>query len=88
MDPKEWHEFLPWLTDPYIFVHKVPNREVLEDIISRDPDGKVPRYKWTDTVQMNVSDSNKIIVDTLVGVSLGPCDSDLIKQLIGDLPLL
>jgi hypothetical protein len=44
---------------------------------------------WSDTISLEVSENQKIVVDNcLIGVALGPADSDIIKTVISDLPLL
>jgi hypothetical protein len=79
---------LEWLDSPYIFVHGVPNMEVLRHFITQANTLKVPYTEWRDTIYVKVSETQKIVVeDCLVGVAfLG--DSDKIRAIIGDLPLL
>lgn len=82
-------EFHDWLKTPYIFVHGVSCPEVLEYYCEKAEKGGIFIARWHDTVYVNVSENQKMVFpDTFVGASLGPCDSDLIKAVISDLPLL
>jgi peptidyl-tRNA hydrolase len=78
-----------WLTAPYLFIHGVKNRESLEYYIKRADEVGVKVSTWKDTVEVRPSDTQKLVFpDIPVGISLGPDDSDKIRQVIGDLPLL
>ena len=82
---------IDWLGSPYVFVHGIPNQEVLQHYIekARLKDTVLKPAIWYDTVYVNVSDNQKIpLENVIVGASLGPADSDIIKAVIGDLPLL
>jgi hypothetical protein len=74
---------------PYTFVHGVPNKEVLEYFIKQAEVKNVPYTSWFDTIYIKVSETQKIVVENcLIGIALGPFESDKIKAVIGDLPLL
>jgi hypothetical protein len=78
-----------WLLDPYIFIHGVPNTEVLSYFIDEAKKALIYVSTWRDTVYVNISDTQrKAFPNVMVGATLGPCDSDRIKAVIGDLPLL
>ena len=79
---------IDWLRTPYVFVHGVPNVEVLRHFANQANNIKVQYTEWRDTIYVKVSDTQKIVVENcLVGFSmLG--ESDKIKAVIGDLPLL
>jgi hypothetical protein len=78
-----------WLISPYIFVHGVPNSEVLSYYLDIAFRVGVDVTKWKDTVYLNPSETQRIVIpDVLIGATLGPCDSDKIREVIGDLPLL
>lgn len=78
-----------WLKDPYIFIHGVPNKEVLDHFINKAKASGIEVNTWTDCVYIDISDTQReAFPDVVVGVSLGPTDSDKIKAIIGDLPLL
>jgi len=78
-----------WLPDPYIFVHKVPCLEVLQLFEKEFRAAKIPVYLWRDTITIDISPTQKkVLFPVLVGISVGPCDSDRIKAIISDLPLL
>lgn len=79
---------LDWVHTPYVFVHGVPNIEVLEYFLEKAKDHDVPVLTWSDTVFLKVGDETVAFEDVLVGASLGPCDSDKIKMVIGTLDLL
>lgn len=79
---------MEWLKEPYIFCHGVPNLESLNYFFKK-AEACAPVAPWTDTVYVSVSESQKIAMpNVFVGFSIGPCDSDLIRTIIGDLPLL
>ena len=76
------------LKTPYTFVHGVPNIEVLNKFIKDAKEKGVPVSEWCDTIYVKVSDTQKIVVeDCLVGVAFFG-ESDKIRAVIGDLPLL
>lgn len=78
-----------WIHDPYVFVHGVPNAEVLEYFIKEAKAANIPISEWRDTVYINISATQRrAFFPVKVGATLGPCDSDKIKAVIGDLPLL
>lgn len=78
-----------WMTTPYLFVHAVPNKEVLDYFITECSDKQVRHNEWIDTVYVDISPTQKkVFSDVLIGVSIGPADSDDIKTIVGDLPLL
>lgn len=77
-----------WMQDPYLFVHGVPNREALHYFMNEAKE-KCVITPWSDTIYIDISPTQKkAFENVLVGVTLGPCDSDIIKTIIGDLPLL
>lgn len=77
-----------WVEEPYLFVHAVPNHEVLMYLIDKAEKYKVPVLTWHDTVNIKIGDETVPFEQVLVGVSLGPYDSDKIRMVIGALPLL
>ena len=78
-----------WLKSPYVFIHGVPNKEVLDLFVEKAKQLGVDIAEWRDTVFINISDSQReAFGNVLVGISLGPCESDRVRQVIGDLPLL
>lgn len=78
-----------WLKDPYVFVHGVPNLEVLDFFIKEAKALGIDVHEWRDTVYINISATQRrAFFPVKVGATLGPCDSDKIKAVIGDLPLL
>ncbi len=82
-------DFEEWLLDPYLFVHKVPNKEALDYFSKEFQRANIPVSSWVDTITLDISPTQKkAFVDVMVGISAGPCDSDKIKAIIGDLPLL
>ena len=85
---EENKDMAAWLTSPYVFVHSVPNKEVLGYFEEKARNDLVPVYEWYDTINMDISPTFRKVFEVLVGITLGPCDSDKIKKVIGDLPLL
>ena len=82
-------DMIEWLHSPYVFIHGVPNREVLEHFVHKAIEAKIDVETWSDCVFINISETQReAFPDILVGASLGPTDSDKIKAIIGDLPLL
>jgi|2_EtaG_2_1085320.scaffolds.fasta_scaffold00595_21 peptidyl-tRNA hydrolase len=78
-----------WMSTPYLFVHRVPNKEVLNYFIDECTDRNVWFHEWKDTIYIDISDTQKKAFDNVtVGISIGPADSDEIKTIVGDLPLL
>jgi peptidyl-tRNA hydrolase len=78
-----------WLKAPYVFCHGVPNLEALEHFYAKAMDEEIPVAKWHDTVYVQVSETQKIAMpNVFVGFSIGPVDSDKVRVILGDLPLL
>lgn len=80
---------MEWLRDPYLLVKKVPNLEALKHFKKLAEDAQLKVKEWNDTVYVRLSQTMKqAFPDTLVGISIGPSDSDAIRSIVGDLPLL
>jgi len=78
-----------WIEEPYIYVKKVPNFEALEYFKQEAERANLPVHEWRDTVYVRLSPTiKKAFPDTMVGISIGPADSDKIRAVVGDLPLL
>lgn len=78
-----------WLNTPYIFVHGVPNKEALDYFAQVAREKKIIVTNWSDTIFLEFSKKQKVALpQVLVGIVLGPTDSDKIRSVIGDLPLL
>ena len=78
-----------WMLTPYLFIHAVPNLEILEHFRRKAELAKLAYVEWRDTVTLNISATQREdLPNVLVGLTFGPCASDLIRQVIGDLPLL
>jgi len=78
-----------WLFNPYVFVHGVPNREVLNFFMEQCDRLNMKFDPWRDTIYVDVSPTQtKVFEDVLIGISIGPEESDKIKAIVGDLPLL
>jgi peptidyl-tRNA hydrolase len=77
-----------WLKAPYTFVHGVPNAEILRYFQSDAIQKGIYMNDWKDTIYLKVSGTQQIVVeDCLIGIVLFG-DSDKVKAVIGDLPLL
>lgn len=82
-------EMISWMHCPYLFVHQVPNREALEFFEKEAQKAGIQVETWKDTIYLNLSPTfKKAFENVKVGIVLGPCDSDRIKAVISDLPLL
>ena len=80
--------FDEWVKSPYIHVRKVPNKEILLHIIDSIPKD-MPCFQWYDTVNISYSETQtKALSGILVGIAIGPCDSDKSKAILNDLPFL
>ena len=78
-----------WLKEPYLFVHKVPCLEILDFFHTEFQKAKIPVCEWKDTITINISPTQKKAFPLMkIGIAIGPCDSDKIKAIISDLPLL
>lgn len=81
--------YLDWVQVPYIFVHEVPNAEVLNFFKNKAESKGIAVFPWYDTVFIDISPTQReVFENVLVGISFDTCDSDKIKAVIGDLPLL
>lgn len=82
-------DFRDWLVKPYVYIHKVPNWEFLKYYQEKAILNNVEVNEWKDTIYLRASENQIQAFDNvLVGISLGPTDSDKIKSIIADLPLL
>ena len=78
-----------WMLTPYTYVHEAKNLETLHYYGNLANAAGVPNVGWTDTVYIKFSETQmQAIPNVYIGLVLGPCDSDKIKAVIGDLPLL
>ena len=75
-----------WLESPYIYIHQVLCKDDLELLIKKLQDSGCDFYTWEDTVP-SPSFENEWI-KTLIGVAIGPEDTDKVKEVIGSLELL
>lgn len=81
-------DVIGWLKTPYTFVHGVPNLEVLNYFYKIAKEKQIMSDNWEDTIYIQVSPTQKIVVENcLIGIVLLG-ESDKIKSVIGDLPLL
>jgi len=82
-------KFKEWVKDPYLSIHGIAFIEALEYFIEQAKRREVRVIPWRDTIYTSLAPNMRVALpDVLVGVSLGPDDSDVIKSVIGDLPLL
>ena len=81
--------YMDWIADPYLYIHGVPNREVLMHYMTEAKRQDIAIAQWRDTVNVQISDTQRpAFADILIGGALGPADSDAIRVILGDLPLL
>jgi peptidyl-tRNA hydrolase len=77
-----------WLKAPYTFVHGIPNVEVLEHFRKDALEKDVYLNDWRDTIYLKISGTQQIVVENcLIGIVLLG-ESDKVKAVLGDLPLL
>ena len=78
-----------WLSAPVLSVLAVDTPEELDVIIKRAKDVGVAYRVWKDTIPSNVlgAPGKPCFLDVVVGISVGPDDDELIKQVTGGLPL-
>jgi peptidyl-tRNA hydrolase len=77
-----------WLEAPYLYIHGVPHLEALNYYKQKAIEAKLPVAIWEDTIYQELAEDLRIPFNMTVGISIGPCDSDSIKLIIGTLPLL
>jgi peptidyl-tRNA hydrolase len=81
--------FREWVMAPYILVKRVPNLEALDYYEKLAKDNGLVVQGWFDTVYVNLTPTlKKAFSNIKVGISIGPDDSDSIRTVVGDLPLL
>ena len=87
LDEKEFtNEEKEWMKTPYIAVLGVNNPEELIIIIKKAKDIGLQVHEWRDLIYSDVLREG--IPDVLIGISIGPCDSDAGKEVTGNLKLL
>lgn len=75
-----------WMKNPYIAVLRVDNPEELEYLMERAKDAGINVNEWHDIIR-----SPNLGIDmpgVFIGASFGPCDSDEIKAITGNLKLV
>ena len=82
-------KIVEWNRNPYIFIHKVPNAEALKYFEEKAKQHKLTVGSWNDTIFIEMSPTQKQAFPNVpVGFYIGPEDSDKIRVVLGDLPLL
>ena len=83
-------DMLDWLAMPYLFIHGVSCKEAFDHYLNlAQVVHNLPVATWHDTISLSFYEGQKMVLSNVpVGFSIGPCDSDKIKAVIGDLPLL
>ena len=77
-----------WLSSPFVTVLGASNIEILDHFIDLAEAEGIVVHQWRDVVNCNVSDSLTLNFDTIIGASFGPDESDKLKKIMGQLPLL
>ena len=89
MNGEQRQQFREWVKAPYLLVRGVSNLETLEHFKRLANDAELPVNEWRDTVFCKVADDLTLpFPDVMIGISIGPADSDKIKAVVGKLPLL
>ena len=52
---KRSQEIQEWMLSPYLFIHGVPNLEILEHFRRKAMLAKLDYFEWRDTVTLNIS---------------------------------
>ena len=74
-----------WCKEPYITVLAVNTKEELQEVAKRASDARLSVKEWNDTLVMPTL---ALPLRVFVGISIGPDDSDKLKAVTNDLPLL
>jgi len=78
-----------WLEEPYLYVKRVDSYEAFEYIRNYAlNESGISVNVWYDTVYVRITPTQQKAIKAPVGLSLGPDDSDAIRRVVGDLPLL
>lgn len=75
-------ELRAWLLSPYLYIYEVNTREEMDALIEKGRDNKAKVHTWIDTVPANSLGGS---IEVPVGFSIGPCDSDLVTRILGNL---
>lgn len=79
---------MEWLKKPYMYVYSVGNKETLEFFCKKGKENGLPIYEWRDTVWVDIGGKKEVMEGVLVGVTFGVLESDVLKSVVGNLPLL
>jgi peptidyl-tRNA hydrolase len=74
-----------WIKQPYIAVLAVDNFEELLEVSKMAKSEGLPVVQWSDPIPSKVLEGR--VIDCLVGISIGPADSDALRKATGTLPL-
>jgi peptidyl-tRNA hydrolase len=74
-----------WLKQPYLAVLAVDTPEELTVIKKMAEDEHLPVRVWQDVIPSKVLDGR--VLQCVVGISIGPADSDALRKVTGTLPL-
>lgn len=83
-----FREMMEWLEKPYMYIYSVGNKESLEYFCKKGKDNGLPPYEWRDTVYVDIGGKKEVFNDVLVGITFGVMESDVLKSVVGNLPLL
>jgi peptidyl-tRNA hydrolase len=74
-----------WIPTPYVSVLAVDTPEELAVIIKRAQEENLLVREWRDVIPSKVLDGQ--VIECLVGISIGPDESDTLRKVTGKLPL-
>jgi peptidyl-tRNA hydrolase len=74
-----------WIQQPYVAVLGVDTPEELAAVQKMGEDEKLPVRVWKDVIPSKVLEGR--VLECVVGISIGPADSDRIRKATGTLPL-
>lgn len=74
-----------WIIQPYVAVLGVDTPEELYEVIKMAKLEGLPVHEWKDVIPSKVLEGR--VLECLVGISIGPADSDALRKVTGTLPL-
>jgi len=76
---------LEWIWEPYVAILAVNTPEELREVIKMAKAEGLPVNEWTDVIPSEIFQGR--VFKNLVGISIGPADSDALRKVTGTLPL-
>lgn len=83
-----FRDIMEWLKKPYTYVYSVGNKESLEYFCKKGKEKGLHAYEWRDTVYVDIGGKKEVFENVLVGITFGVLESDVLKSVVGNLPML